>query len=142
MGFSASGAVIELAWDLRPYVDAHGVAPEPSQAKLNAYADAMAGVFGDLGLDLKPTATEAELNEAVEARFAAELEGASMVDARKKIEALNELVRKRRVAASVAVCAGKPTAKQVSDLPPRVRDAFLGWVAGWAMDPTQAGLSG
>lgn len=151
MGFTIAGAALELAWDLRApdgapsqagYIDTPGVVPEPSQAKLDAYADAMVGVYSDLGLDIKATATQADIEEAMEAKIADELEGVSMVDARRKLEErFHAPIRERRIKATVAVCGGKPTAKELRDLPPRYRDLFLGWVAGWAMDPTQ-GSSG
>lgn len=35
MGFNAASAGASLDWDLRPYVDAHGITPEPSRKALN-----------------------------------------------------------------------------------------------------------
>lgn len=34
MGFTAADAVEELSWDFRPYYDAHGVTPEPSDVQI------------------------------------------------------------------------------------------------------------
>ena len=34
MGFTAADAVEELAWDFRPYLDAHGVTPEPTDEQI------------------------------------------------------------------------------------------------------------
>lgn len=36
MGFTAASSGASLDWDLRPYVDAHGITPEPSRKALNS----------------------------------------------------------------------------------------------------------
>ena len=133
MGFAASGAVAPLEWDLRPYIDAHGVTPEPSQAKLDAYSTTMMGLFDQFDLDLPATASERDIDAAL---TGAVLDGKSMSEAAPELAKLREQITKTRVKAACGVCSGKPTIEQVSKLPPRLRESFLGWVAGWAADPT------
>jgi hypothetical protein len=133
MGFQAADAVVALDWDLRPYVDAHGTVPEPSQAKLDAYAKAMLGVFAEMGLDLPATASEEDIEQALTRHLA---EGKTITELGPEVQRMHEAIRKRRIAAASKVCGGSPTVAQITQLPPRVREAFLGWVAGFAADPT------
>lgn len=133
MGFEAAQAVVALDWDLRPYVEASGTIPEPSQAKLDAYATAMLGVFSEMGLDLPATASEDDIEQALTERLT---QGKSLTELGPEVQRMHEAIRKRRIAAASKVCGGHPTVTQITQLPPRVREAFLGWVAGFAADPT------
>lgn len=141
MGFTAESSVVALDWDLRPFSSAHGTVKEPTQAQLDAYVKGMSTIFSDLGVDLPATASEAQIEEAVDKAFSEKLAGKSMMDGRDEVDRLQAMVRERRIKTTVSVCGGKPTVKQVTDLPPRVREAFLGWVAGWAADPTSAQIA-
>jgi hypothetical protein len=138
LGFKASEAVAALVWDLRPFAELHGVAPEPSQAALDAYEDAMMATFSDSDLDLPVNSSEQDIEQALEASILARFEGQSLVEARPALRELHADIRKRRMEAASAVCGGSPTVKELEALPARPRELFLGWVASWAVDPTQS----
>lgn len=133
-GFTAVDAVVALDWDFHPYIEAKGTAPEPSQAKLDAYARMLMGIFAELKIDLPATASEDDIDAALAVSIGADRPMSEVVP---DIEAMTVRIRKARIKAASAVCSGKPTIEQITKLPPRVREAFLGWVAGWASeDPT------
>ena len=134
-GFVAAEAVEELGWDFHPFVtDCRGTIPEPTQAKLDAYAKAMLSIFVDVGLENIPaSASEQDIDKAIAAKLGADRPLTEVTD---DIEAMSARIRKTRIKAASAVCSGHPTIEQITKLPPRIREAFLGYVAGFAMDPT------
>lgn len=136
MGFDAGQAAVALEWDLRPYVQAHGTAPEPSRKALDDYATQTGGIFDDMGLELKATADEEDIEKEVRRVFSDQLEGKSLQEAKPTVDAIHEKIRRVRVEATSGICCGSPTAEEIEALPPRIQEAFLGWVAGWAVDPT------
>lgn len=138
MGFQAQDAVVALDWDLRPFVDAHGTAPEPSQAKLDAYVKSMFGIIDQLNLDPSTMTSEADIRSAL---IESLVKDRSAEEAEAEADKLAATVLKARIRAASKVCGGSPTMGELEKLArsaPRVFDAFTGWVQGWAMpsDPT------
>jgi hypothetical protein len=134
MAFVAADSVEELGWDFHPYIaECRGTIPEPTQAKLDAYAKAMLSIFIDMGLDLPATASEQDIDRALTDKLGGDRPLSEVTD---DIDALSTKIRKTRIKAAAAVCSGSPTIEQITKLPPRIREAFLGYVAGFAVDPT------
>jgi hypothetical protein len=92
-----------------------------------------------LSVDLPATASEEEIGTHL---MSTKFEGYTLSDAEDELKRIYGEIRKARIKATAAVCGGAPTIEQMNVLfktAPRILEAFLGWVAGWAADPTLAG---
>lgn len=109
MGFTAADAVEELAWDFRPYLDAHGVTPEPTDEQIRkmnrGLRDAVAKATG---LDLAD-----DDQDGLAKAFAA------LTD--KQLAAIDE----HNIAAIVHVTGDSPSAEQLRACPARVRRLYI-----------------
>jgi hypothetical protein len=135
MGFDAGKSVTALNYDFStlPIADeetqkilaeAKGTIPEPSQAALDNFQK-----------HVREMATDPEIAALValadDADPAAVIEAIGAMPAEKLTD-----VNNRMVDAIIDVCSGSPSAEQVRALPPRVRNAFIGWVSGELVGPT------
>jgi hypothetical protein len=141
MSFEAALKELEdLGWDFRPYgVDAYGEAPEPTVAALDAYTAAMSKAMMLLSVDLPATASEQEIGAHL---LSTTFKGYTLARAEEELKSIYGEIRKTRIKATAAVCGGSPTIEEMNRLfkaAPRILEAFLGWVAGWAADPTLGG---
>jgi hypothetical protein len=149
MGFKAEESVPKLEWDFRPYVDAHGVSPEPSGTAL--------WTFNRNWTNITDAARRTAVSRAA-ARDQADRER-SGDEARAELDkwaglTWDEAVREtdklmsgiygeidqeqlhHRLASLVdELTAGCPTSDQIMQLPGRVRATYLGWFVGEVTNP-------
>lgn len=126
MGFDAGSAVEALDYDFTAYVaDARGTIPEPSQPKLERFAD-----------ELREIATTGGITEIVklgedpsQEQLVAALADLPEDGIKQVMGAMTDAV--------VELCDGQPSREEIDALPGRVKQAFIGWVVGELMDPTQ-----
>lgn len=109
-GFNAGEFVEALDWSWRPYVDASGTTPEPSERAIIRYGAAYYAAMG-----LKMGASEDEIKARSK-----ELEGAGE-------DAQVEFMGQVR-AAVIELSAGSPSAEQVTDAPFRIVRAHARWL--------------
>lgn len=109
MGFTAADAVEELAWDFRPYCDAHGVTPEPSDEQIRKM---------NRGLrDAVRTATGHELPEDDDKALVKAFNALSD----KQLAAIEEA----NIAAVAAVTGDCPSLDTLRACPQRIRRAYV-----------------
>ena len=114
-GFDA-GEIPDLKYNLKPYVNAEGVVPEPSRARYNKFAKRIT----------KLGAEASELSELVN--------GADEKTLRENPQILESLMEQSETAevemrsAVADLCNGHPTKKQIDDLPTRVFMRFFVWL--------------
>jgi hypothetical protein len=123
--FEAAGVVEALDFDLRPYVDAHGTIPEPSDRQVAEFMNGMKKVVK-------------EQQDHIPA-------GVDPNDPAQLLQALNDLdpetVIKLMAEMSgvyAKVCSGTPTKTQIQGLPIRVRQIFFGWLQSELLNPEAA----
>ena len=117
-GFKAT-QVEGLDYDLRPYVDAHGTVPEPSDDLVEAFYYGLANV-------LKEALGEERL-EGVNIRNADELAPLMADLSREDYKA----TRVTLLDLYANLCDGRPSRDELEALPYRVRQAFYGAVQEW-----------
>jgi hypothetical protein len=121
-GFKAEGVVEALDYDLRPYVQAHGTIPEPTDRQIAAF---MAGV--------KATFKEAQkdLPDGIDLEDPVSMLGAlDDLDPDVQINAMNKLS-----GVYAELCSNTPTGEQISQLPMRIRTIFFNWLQQEVMAP-------
>lgn len=121
-GFKAEGVVEALDFDLRPFVQAHGTIPEPTDRQIAAF---MAGVKDTF------QAAQKDLPEGVDLEDPVSMLGAlDDLDPEIQIRAMNKL---NEVYAEL--CSDTPTAEQIGQLPMRIRTVFFNWLQQEVMAP-------
>lgn len=118
--FQASSAVEALEFDFRPYVEAFGTIPEPSQGTINAFQAAVKSVVGKTrGLldDMKTIQ-----NKAPEELTTEDIDLITT-----KTEQTEELTSQMNKAITI-ILGGAVTEEQLSALPYRVSTAFVKWI--------------
>lgn len=113
MGFTAEGAIAPLDFDFRPFVDAHGVTPEPSAEQLRRFRYQLREVSGAATEGAKDVAER--LAGMSEEEFAARDE-----------EFLDALA---------GVTSGAPSREQIAALPARYQQAYTGSLIGDLFNP-------
>lgn len=109
MAFTAADTVEELAWDFRPYLDAHGVTPEPTDEQIRRM---------NRGLrDAVRTATGHELPEDDDKTLLKAFNALSD----KQLAAIEEA----NIAALAHVTGDSPSVEQLKACPQRIRRAYL-----------------
>jgi hypothetical protein len=124
-GFVAEGVVEPLAYDFKPYVKAEGVIPEPTDTQIAEFLRGIKAVFKDAQKDI-PDDIDTDDPVAV-------LKAIDDLDPGAQVEAMQKMAE-----VYAALCSGTPTAKQISDLPMRVRSVFFNWLQGEVMAPEAA----
>lgn len=136
MGFDAGRAVTSLDFDFSTVAvadeqskqvlrEARGTIPEPSQEALEGFTDRLREIALDpdmvdviaLGDNPAPEQVVAALGRVSQEKL--------------------ERVMDETVTAVVQVCNGTPSEDQIRALPPRVRNAFVGWLSEQLVGPTQ-----
>ncbi len=115
-GFDASETP-DLAYNLKPYVDAEGVVPEPSRDRYNKFAKRI-------------TKLSVEASELVE--ILSDGDDKKLRENPKILDALAEQsdsAEKELRAAVADLCNGSPTKKQIDALPTRVFMRFYRWLS-------------
>jgi len=124
MGFRAKDVVPTLDFDFRPFLDVHGVSPEPSRKQVRHFQREIRRVFG-LSDDM-----DDEKQASVQIlKFMASLSEEQMSE---HDEELAQVYGE--------VCSEKPTAEQILELPHRQQQAYIGYLTGELLNPT-AGTS-
>ncbi len=109
-GFDAGTAVEKLDFTFEPYLPGvKGTIPEPPQDAVDAFSEVMAGARALLA--------KVDDDESSESEKAATLEVARALS---------------------SICSGAITTDQFVALPPRLRNAFAGWLMGQFANPTSA----
>lgn len=101
----------------RGHCTGKGTIPEPTQPRLEAYAEGLRQLFG---LD-----EEDAVEEALETQEAKE----------EAPEMRSEERQDRLLELTAALCQGSPSKKELAELPPRIRNAFMKWVYKELADP-------
>lgn len=121
-GFVAQGVVEALDYDFRPFVNAHGTIKEPTDQQVAAWLE-----------DIK------KLTKEMEDKLPGGITGD---DPGALIQALDDLdtesvmsVMGDMAGAYSKLCSGDPSAKQILNLPMRIRQVFFRWLQGEVMDP-------
>jgi hypothetical protein len=119
IGFSAESELDELSFNFRPYVEVEGVIPEPSAAQIKQFQKALRTLFGD---------------SLVEQARAVEKGGITAADVEKAIRDFDEDDESEKLEqlfqAVARVCSDIPNYIQLSALPYRMQQHFLGWIMG------------
>lgn len=119
-GFDAGAALEPLNWTLKPYVDAEGVLPEPSQDVLDRFRRTMRGITGQ-ALDDEGEIDREKLDQ--------------MVKDAGSDEAFDAKLAQQMIDCYADVCQGSPSREQIVGLPATVRAAFYQWVNASLLDP-------
>lgn len=120
-GFNAETVVEKLEWSFKPFVDAAGVIPEPSDKLVDVF-------WAELGRITKTTSrTEAveklgALDDAADDETDAELAEAAEIG-------------QKTAAVFADLCQQCPTLEQIQGLPTRQKAAFYHWVCGQLVNP-------
>ena len=119
MAFDAGKVVEALDWDLRPYVDAHGTVPEPTDDEIRTMNDRLREItVATVGADFDPTDRTAALKAF--ASLTAE-------DVEKFADAQLDAV--------VVVTKDSPSRETLAGTPPRIRMKFIKWLMQELNDP-------
>lgn len=126
-GFTAQGVVDPLDYDFNPYVKARGVIPEPTDNQIAEFLRDIRDIIKSaekegMTADDLPADDPASLLQALD-----DMDPDAVV---KLMESMCEAYSK--------LCSGTPTAKQIHDLPMRVRQVFFNWLQGEVMAPEAA----
>lgn len=116
-GFDAGKAVDPLDWSLRPYVDATGTVPEPTDTEFRAYMRTMKQLTG-----VDEAATDDELNRRL-----------SGLDDDALQQMTDDLI-----AALVKLTKGSPSVEQIKAMPQRPQRAFVRWLMQEMNDPNSS----
>jgi hypothetical protein len=128
-GFQAEHIVEPLDYDFRPYVQAHGTIPEPTDKQIAAFLRGLKEVVDVVQADL-PDDVSADDPAAV-------LKAMDNLDPEKTIEQMGKMAD-----VYAGLCSGTPTAEQISALPMRIRSIFFNWLQSEVMSPEAATPAG
>jgi hypothetical protein len=124
-GFKAEGVVEALDYDLKPYVNAAGTIPEPTDTQIAEFLTGIKAVFKEAEKDL-PTDLDTEdpgvLLGAIDA-----------LDPTAQIKAMGEMAK-----VYAGLCSNTPSAEEITQLPMRVRTIFFNWLQQEVMAPEAA----
>lgn len=114
MAFDAGKVVDALVWDFRPYVDAHGTTPEPTDKAVRHF-----------------------LFETQ--RLADELPDSGDEDFLEKVKNMTEedydVISDRVVQQVAEVTSGNPSRAQIEELPHRIQRMYIAWLRKELTDP-------
>jgi len=114
-----------LNYDFRPYVDSHGVIPEPSSTQIKELQAAMRSALRPALENLAVDADTADVKQLLTA-----LAEPTKDDIRKA-----EKAEKAIVQAIADCCSGTPSVEDLTDLPWRAQQMFIGWLSGVLLNP-------
>lgn len=117
--FKASDALEPLEYDFKPYADAKGTVPEPTD-------DQVARFYADQARNLESALGEERL---------ADVDMEDPVAVGRLLQSLNAddygAMYDQLLDTHAAVCSDQPTREEVAALPFRLRRAWYGMVQGW-----------
>jgi hypothetical protein len=121
-GFKAEGVVEALDYDFRPFVNAHGTIPEPTDKQIAGFLQG----FKDMAKEAeKELPTDIDTTDPAAMLAALDSLDSSVVE--KMMGRMSEIF--------AALCNGTPSAEQIADLPMRVRSIFFNWLQTEVMSP-------
>lgn len=140
MGFKAQDAVAALEWNFRPFVDASGTSPEPSDQAINRFRrryfrviEAIKGE-GMAALQKMEESADQPVAPAVTLRDGLATMEAFLTEPDADFEKLQEVTAE--ISKAVAeVCSDSPNFEQIEALPSRPRQMFFGWIVGQLLLP-------
>ena len=113
MAFKADEKLEKLDYDFTPYVDLKGTIPEPSTKQVETFQQVMAKIYQDAGGVIQPD------------------EGGKIKVTAENIDSVLAVNKEIDSAMAHAVADVTGFADQtLQKLPPRLRTAFVGWIAG------------
>lgn len=120
MGFIATEVLDVLDYDFRPHVDAQGTTPEPSNAKIRDFQRAV------------KKATSEVVVEQFERQERAD--GPTLADIQKALSDENDdeamAILDEVIVAVAGVCSGSPSLAEITSLPFRLQQHFIGYIMG------------
>lgn len=123
-GFVVQDEIDVLNWDFTPYAGT-GVTPEPSAKALKTFRRTMVAIMGSAVEEITKAATPGEQTDQLRAALAA------MPEQEAKIDEIEEATNR----ALAKVCSDSPSHEDITALPPRLRQAFTGYMIGKLLRP-------
>lgn len=121
--FVLSDELDELTYDFRPYVDVHGVIPEPSPATIKKFQKVVRKAMNEAFTIMDNMEGKTELEQVRIALGMENDEAKSDEDERAVLQSFADL------------CSGSPSSKEIGSLPFRGQAAFTGWLTGIFLNP-------
>ena len=123
--FKAESVVEALDYDFRPYVNASGTIPEPTDNQIAEFLTGVKAIFKE---------AEKDLPQELDMEDPGMLLGAiDALDPEAQIRAMGDMAR-----VYAALCSDTPTEEQIRELPMRVRTIFFNWLQQEVMAPEAA----
>jgi len=120
MGFKATEAVEELAYDFHPHADASGVIPEPTTKQVETFRNVIFGEVKNLAAALGMNFEEEGGGKLTLDKFDTLMEKSSEVEAL-TVDAVADLTGLSN--------------HLLNGLPYRIKAAFVGWIVGQFLNP-------
>lgn len=133
--FVLSDYLEELKYDFRPYVDVHGVIPEPSEETIDQFRRKINRMMTEVRIfagNLEK-AQEGKTDKQRKTIVAMAMRAKQMSE-KQRAEKANDLKRQMREAIS-ELCSGTPSAEDLAKMPYRGQMAFAGWLVGVFSSP-------
>lgn len=127
-GFKAEGVVDALEYDFRPYVNAHGITPEPTDRQISQFLKDIQEIVKSARKDV-PQDIPGDDPVAV-------LKALDDMDPDAVVAVMGTMCE-----AYSALCTGTPSGQEIADLPLRVRQIFFNWLQSEVLFP-EAGTGG
>lgn len=124
-GFQAEGVVEALDYDFRTKANPdapHGTIPEPTDDQIAEFLTGMKAAFKEVEKEL-PTGVDLNDTNSIMAAI-------DDLDPQVNIKITGKMCE-----VYAGLCSNTPTAKQIRELPPRIRQVFFAWLQGEVMAP-------
>jgi hypothetical protein len=112
----------EINYDFRPYVDASGTVPEPSDKQIEKFREVLLSIFEPILSKNGGSFDKANIAEAV-----SQLSEEEMKESAKAQDKLLHAI--------ASLCSNQPSFAEIKKLPWRGQRKFMGWVFGVFLNP-------
>jgi hypothetical protein len=121
MGFKAQDAVKPLDFDFRPFVEAHGVIPEPTTERVEQFFKDLRTMAAEVRslMGVAEQVQEGEISDQDAADVVASMDDSTIQN-----------MQDHLIDAVAGLCGGTPTREQIAALPYRVLATFNAWIGG------------
>jgi hypothetical protein len=133
MGFKAADAVKALDYDFRPFVDAHGVIPEPSTDRVERFFKDLRQMANEVRslMGVAEKVQDGEISDQDAADVVASMDDSTIANMQEHlIDAVAGLCGGDRDDEGNWIKDGTPTREQIAELPYRVLATFNAWIGG------------